>query len=56
MTLEQTTNDLLKLLYELEINLRKGRAGNKAAGQRVRTGSIKFEKVAKDYRRKSLGK
>jgi hypothetical protein len=35
-------------------DLNKAEKGNKAAAQRVRTGSIKFAKVAKIYRKESI--
>lgn len=44
--------DLLEQIYE---DLHKAtEKGNKAAAQRVRTKSIKFEKIAKLYRKESV--
>lgn len=42
------------LIYELKIDLPKAESGNKAASQRVRVNSVKFEKTAKIYRRVSV--
>lgn len=54
MTLNVIVNDLKSLLEQISIDLEKAIGGNKAAAQRVRTGTIKLEKVSKDYRKKSI--
>lgn len=43
-----------KLLHEIVHDLEKSGRGNKAASQRVRTRTIKFAKIAKDYRKESI--
>lgn len=42
------------LLECIQGDLEKAEAGNKAAAQRVRTCTIKFEKAAKSYRKESI--
>lgn len=43
------------MLMDLAMDLRKAsEKGNKAASQRVRTGTIKFAKLAKQYRKESI--
>lgn len=42
------------LLAAITKDLTKTAKGNKAASQRVRTNSIKLEKVAKKYRKESI--
>jgi hypothetical protein len=54
MALKDTANAMMKLLDECAQNLHKCASGNKAAAQRVRTGSIKLEKVAKLFRKESV--
>lgn len=54
MALKDVMNDMLQLLEGLIKDLSKSDKGNKAASQRVRTGSIKLEKVAKKYRKESI--
>lgn len=54
MGLKETSSHLMKLLEECDKNLKKSASGNKAAAQRVRTGTIKIEKVAKVYRKESV--
>jgi DNA-binding protein H-NS len=54
MGLKETSNTLCKLLEECCKNLQKSANGNKAAAQRVRTGTIKLEKIAKLYRKESV--
>ncbi|MDN3509077.1 MAG: hypothetical protein P0S93_03535 [Candidatus Neptunochlamydia sp.] len=40
---------------DLAMDLRKtSEKGNKAPSQRVRTGTVKFEKLAKQYRKESI--
>lgn len=55
MALKDTANHLMKLMEICMKDLHKASGGNKAAAQRVRTGSIKIEKVAKVYRKESIG-
>lgn len=54
MALKDTVNAMRNLLGNLTADLEKAEKGNKAASQRVRTGSIKLEKVAKVYRKESV--
>lgn len=54
MALKDTVNQMNKLLEQIAFDLGKAYKGNKAASQRVRTASIKFEKVAKLYRKESI--
>lgn len=54
MALKDTCKTLRNLLAEIQADLDKAEAGNKAAAQRVRTSSIKFEKTAKVYRKESV--
>jgi len=54
MTFESTAKTMSKLLSALTIDLEKAVHGNKAASQRVRTGTIKLEKAAKKYRKLSI--
>lgn len=54
MALKDTINKMKNLLDDLSKDLDKATGGNKAASQRVRTGSIKLEKVAKVYRKESV--
>ena len=54
MGLKETVKDMHSLLEHLVHNLRKAEKGNKAASQRVRTGSIKLSKIAKVYRKESV--
>lgn len=54
MGLKETTTAMMKLLDDISKNLHKAGGGNKAASQRVRTGTIKMEKVAKLYRKESV--
>lgn len=54
MALKDTSNRMKELLGTLCKDLEKANSGNKAASQRVRTGTIKFEKVAKTYRKESV--
>lgn len=52
MALKSTTEHMIKLIKQIFHDLEK--SGNKAACQRVRTNTIKFAKVAKDYRKESI--
>lgn len=54
MALHKTVAEMKSLLCEIAQDLEKATNGNKAAAQRVRTGSIKLEKVAKLYRKESI--
>ena len=54
MGLNETTKQLRDTLARVCSDLEKAASGNKAAGQRVRTGTIKLEKSAKNYRRESI--
>lgn len=54
MALGKTIADMKSLLCEIASDLEKSCNGNKAASQRVRTGTIKLEKTAKLYRKESI--
>jgi hypothetical protein len=54
MALKDTINAMKKDLGELCCNLEKAAEGNRAAAQRVRTGTIKFARIAKTYRQESV--
>lgn len=54
MALKETVDQLQGLLDAVTKDLEKGLRGNKAAAQRVRTGTIKMEKIAKLYRKQSI--
>lgn len=54
MSLNDTMHSMEQLLTKLMHDLHKAAKGNKAASQRVRTGSIKFQKVAKHFRKESV--
>jgi len=54
MSLTETIHHLQNLLSGMIKDLGKVQRGNKAASQRVRTGSIKLEKVAKAFRKESI--
>ncbi|MCH9631550.1 MAG: Histone H1-like protein Hc1 [Chlamydiia bacterium] len=54
MALKDTTSQLNELLENVAQDLEKGTRGNKAASQRVRTGTIRLEKLAKLYRKQSI--
>ncbi|MBS0603404.1 MAG: histone [Verrucomicrobia bacterium] len=54
MALKDTINQVRQLLIELSHDLEKAAEGNRAAAQRVRTGSIKFAKVSKLFRKESV--
>lgn len=54
MSLQDTIKDVRGCLAALVIDLEKAAGGNKAASQRVRTGTIKLEKIAKKYRKDSI--
>lgn len=54
MALKDTFKHLRDLLGQITHDLEKADGGNKAASQRVRTGTVKLEKIAKAYRKKSI--
>lgn len=54
MGLNETTRHMREHLANLCVDLEKAAGGNKAAAQRVRTGTIKLEKTAKMYRKESI--
>jgi len=55
MALSNTIKKMEAMLMDLAMDLRKAsEKGNKAASQRVRTGTIKFAKLAKQYRKESI--
>lgn len=54
MALKSTLKGVQDLLAHVTKDLQKAENGNKAAAQRVRTGTIKLEKLAKLYRKESI--
>lgn len=54
MALKETIKQMKDLLAHITTDLEKADGGNKAASQRVRTGTVKLEKVAKVYRKDSI--
>ena len=54
MALKETIHKMHQYLNEMSKDLEKSAQGNKAASQRVRTGTIKFSKLAKQYRKESI--
>lgn len=54
MALKDTMKHLKDLLSAITHDLDKADGGNKAASQRVRTGTVKLEKIAKHYRKESI--
>ena len=54
MALKDTMQTMGQLLSDLSHDLNKAARGNRAAAQRVRTGSIKFTKIAKVFRKESV--
>ncbi len=54
MALKETINQMRQYLIELTHDLEKAAEGNRAAAQRVRTGSIHFAKVTKTFRKESV--
>jgi hypothetical protein len=54
MALKETFKHLKDLLSNITQDLEKAEGGNKAASQRVRTGTVKLEKLAKHYRKESI--
>jgi Histone H1-like protein Hc1 len=53
-SLDKIVDYMSRLLSEITTDLEKSNKGNKAASQRVRTGTVKLEKVAKAYRKESI--
>ncbi len=54
MALNDTIKQMRELLAGISVDLEKAVGGNKAASQRVRTSTIRLEKVAKNFRRESI--
>jgi Histone H1-like protein Hc1 len=54
MALKDIHKDMHELLSQIMVDLKKAEGGNKAASQRVRTGTVKLEKSAKFYRKESI--
>lgn len=54
MAIKETCKHLKDLLTCIVHDLDKAEGGNKAASQRVRTGTVKLEKLAKHYRKESI--
>lgn len=54
MSLKETYKHLKDLLTHIHADLDKSENGNKAASQRVRTGTVKLEKIAKLFRKESI--
>lgn len=54
MALKSTINTMRTLLEGISADLRKSEKGNRTAAQRVRTSSIKFAKISKQYRKESI--
>lgn len=54
MAFKDTIKHLRDLLAQVTHDLEKADKGNKAASQRVRTGTVKMEKIAKLYRKESI--
>lgn len=55
MSIKDTYKHLRDLLSNVMSDLDKSENGNKAASQRVRTGTVKLEKLAKLFRKESIG-
>lgn len=54
MALQSTIAQMKDLLGNITQDLQKAENGNKAASQRVRTMTVRMEKVAKNYRKESI--
>ncbi len=55
MALKDTVKKMERMLIDLAVDLRKAsEKKNRAASQRVRTGTIMFAKLAKQYRKESV--
>jgi hypothetical protein len=55
MVFKDIVQNMRDILSRIQTDLNKAEGGNKAASQRVRTGTVKLEKVAKRYRKESIG-
>ena len=54
MGLKETIESMKTHLHQISRDLDKGTNGNKAASQRVRTGTVRLEKLARRYRKESV--
>ncbi len=54
MVLKDTMAELKEFLGAMSRDLEKAFKGNKAAAQRLRTGSIEFAKLSKVFRKESM--
>lgn len=54
MALSDTVQQMHHLLAKMTKDLSKAQRGNKTAAQRVRTESIRFQKISKLFRKESL--
>lgn len=55
MALKDTIKKMEAMIMDLAMDLRKAsEKGNRAAAQRVRTGTIKFAKLSKQFRKESV--
>lgn len=54
MALQSTVANLKDMLHKITQDIQKAEGGNKAAAQRVRTMTVRLEKVAKHYRKESI--
>jgi Histone H1-like protein Hc1. len=54
MAYQNTIKEMRDLLNHITTDLDKAERGNKAASQRVRTGTVKLEKTAKRFRKESI--
>jgi septum formation inhibitor MinC len=54
MSIKDIFKNMKDLLANIASDLEKSGNGNKAASQRVRTGTVKLEKIAKSYRKESI--
>lgn len=52
--LDKIYTEMRDLLASISTDFKKSETGNKAAAQRVRTGTVKLEKVAKRFRKESI--
>lgn len=54
MSIKEIYKQMKELLTHIVTDLEKSENGNKAASQRVRTGTVKLEKVGKVFRKESI--
>lgn len=54
MAFQKTTETLVELCEAVLHDIPKALKGNKSAGQRIRTGTIKIAKISKVWRKESL--